>query len=528
MAGLTAAAYLGKAGQKVALLEKQDKIGGLVQTFERDSIYFDAGLRSIENSGIVFPMLRQLGIEMEWLKSKVSIGIGENVLTLEDRISLMDYQDFLMKEFPENKEEIEKIIHEVRKIMGYMDVLYGLDNPAFMDIMKNKKYLFRTLLPWMVSFLITIGKINRLNEPVDEYLTKFTKSQQLNDIIAQHFFQKTPTSFALSYFSLYLDYFYPKGGTAVLAQKVAEFAKQHGAKIELHAEVVELNPEKKILIDRNGKDYSYEQLLWAADMKQLYRVIKVEKLENISLATKIVAKKDQLEPLKGGDSVFTTYLSVDLGREYFSEICTGHFFYTPSKKGLYSVDKSKIKTFLQRESVDGNDSELKESVKEYLVAYCEENTFEIAIPVLRDADLAPEGKAGVIVSLLFDYALCKKIEEAGWMEEIIKLLEEQFIKILSGSIFPGLGKHIDSCFSSTPLTIEKLTNSTHGGITGWAFTNPEIPAVNHMMKVGKSVKTILPDIYQAGQWVYSPSGVPISILTGKLAADKILKKRGNR
>jgi phytoene dehydrogenase-like protein len=174
--------------------------------------------------------------------------------------------------------------------------------------------------------------------------------------------------------------------------------------------------------------------------------------------------------------------------------------------------------------MNGEDPELKDKVKEYLVAYCEENTFEIAIPVLRDSGLAPEGKAGVIVSLLFDYTLCRKIEEAGWMEEVTKLLEDQCIKILSGSIFPGLDKHIFNCFSSTPLTIERLTNSTHGGITGWAFTNPEIPVVNHMMKVGKSVETILPDVYQAGQWVYSPSGVPISILTGKLAADKILKR----
>jgi all-trans-retinol 13,14-reductase len=44
-----------------------------------------------------------------------------------------------------------------------------------------------------------------------------------------------------------------------------------------------------------------------------------------------------------------------------------------------------------------------------------------------------------------------------------------------------------------------------------------------MLKVAKSVETILPHVYQAGQWVYSPSGLPISILTGKLAADRALK-----
>jgi len=43
------------------------------------------------------------------------------------------------------------------------------------------------------------------------------------------------------------------------------------------------------------------------------------------------------------------------------------------------------------------------------------------------------------------------------------------------------------------------------------------------VKVTKSVQTLVPDTYQAGQWTFSPSGLPISALTGKLAADGILK-----
>jgi len=42
-----------------------------------------------------------------------------------------------------------------------------------------------------------------------------------------------------------------------------------------------------------------------------------------------------------------------------------------------------------------------------------------------------------------------------------------------------------------------------------------------MQHVAKSVVTPFPDICQAGQWSYSPSGLPIAILTGKLAADRV-------
>jgi phytoene dehydrogenase-like protein len=525
VAGLTAAAYLTRAGQSVALFEKQEKAGGLVQSFERNGVLFDAGLRSIENSGIVFPMLKQLGIELEFIQSKVSVGIADQVLVLKDRESVKDYEAFLSSQFPDHQKDVQGIIREIQKIMGYMDVLYGVDNPAFMDIPQNRKYLFRELLPWLFKFLLTIRKINRLNEPVEEYLKQFTQNQALIDMIAQHFFQRTPASFALGYFNLYLDYHYPLGGTAVLIDKLVGFIQQHGGIIHTSSTIESLHPEKKYLLDGRGNRLEYDQLIWAADLKQLYQRIPLEELTDRALAEKIEQKRAELQDLQGGDSVFTAYYTVELDKEYFENICTGHFFYTPSKKGLSTVSKEGLERFLNAQGNLSEDARLKETVKNYLREFCALNTFEIAIPALRDPALAPKGRSGLVVSLLFDYRLARKIEEAGWTPEMKDFLEQCFIDILDRSIFPGLKGKIAERFSSTPLTIEKRTLSTHGAITGWAFTTPHMPAVNRMMQVAKSVETVLPSIYQAGQWVYSPSGLPISILTGKLAADRVLKKR---
>ena len=98
IAGLTAAAYIARAGQNVLLIERQHKVGGLVQTFERDGIYFDGGLRSIENSGIVFPMLKQLGIDIEFTKSTTSIGIENSVMLVTDQKSVDEYEQFLAEQ----------------------------------------------------------------------------------------------------------------------------------------------------------------------------------------------------------------------------------------------------------------------------------------------------------------------------------------------------------------------------------------------------------------------------------------------
>ena len=66
---------------------------------------------------------------------------------------------------------------------------------------------------------------------------------------------------------------------------------------------------------------------------------------------------------------------------------------------------------------------------------------------------------------------------------------------------------------------EAAKDATDGAITGWAFTNENMPAERRMLAIARAVRTPLPDVLQAGQWTYSPSGVPIAILTGKLAAD---------
>jgi len=151
------------------------------------------------------------------------------------------------------------------------------------------------------------------------------------------------------------------------------------------------------------------------------------------------------------------------------------------------------------------------------------NTYEISIPGLKDPNLVPEGKTGLIISLLTEYDLFDKIREAGWYDEFKTEFEIRVIRVISESLYPMLKNKIIKRFSFSPLSIRDRVGSSEGAIVGWSFTQP-VPVVNKIQISDRSVFTPIPGIYQAGQWAYSPAGVPMSILTGKLAADKILKK----
>ena len=522
MAGLVAAATLAKAGKKVTLFEKAQKIGGLVNSYERSGFIFDGGIRSLENSGMLFPMLEYFGIDMPWVESKVSIGLGKDVIRVKDRSSIDDYEAFLKRNFPNAAEDIDDIMIVIKKIMGYMDVLYGIDNPIFQE-MTDPKYAFKTLLPWLTKYLTVIGKIMKMDEPVEDHIKKLTQDQQLNDNITQHFFKKTPAFFALSYFSLYLDYHYPLGGTGKLPEALAKKAKEFGATILLGNGIAEVNPEDRIVIDSNGESHAYDELLWAADLKTLYHHIKVNKLKNKQHKKIVIDKCRQLTPLQGGDSVFTLNLAVDIDEHYFRDRCSEHFFYTPEKTGLSIVDTTAVDAIIQQSRLS-NPRRAREIIEDYLHDFFRLNTYEISIPVLRDKALAPEGKTGLIISTLFDYRLTQKIKSMGWYEDFKTLAEDCLIENLNNSIYPGIKDKIIDRFSSTPMSIEAWVSSSQGAITGWAFTNPDIPVIHKISKMFSSVYTPLPHIFQAGQWTYSPSGFPIAIFTGKRAADLIMKK----
>ena len=516
IAGLTSAAYLSRAGQKVLLIEKNKEFGGLVNSFIRDGFHFDAGVRALENAGIIFPMLKDLNIQLEVFKSPVSVGVENEIINIENINGLVKYRELLIKLFPESESEINDVIKIIRKIMKHMNVLYGIENPVFKDLIRDKSFIFKKLLPWLPKFIFTVGKINRMNMPVEDYLKTIIKNPSLRDMIAQHFFRNTPAFFALSYFSLYLDYFYPKGGVGKLSEALKNKILECGGELLSETKIIEVNADKCLLKDQSNICYKYDNLVWAADLKTLYKILEIQGIDS-KMKAKFEETKIKMLQNRGGDSVFSLFLEVNEPLESFRKVANGHFFYTPSKTGLGETHRKELNNLLVNfEKVT------KVQVLAWLEKFTKLNTFEISIPGLKDPELVPPGKTGLIISLLAEYDLFKEIEKAGWLTEFISELENLIITVISDSVYPILKNKIITRFSLTPLSIENRVGSSEGAIVGWSFEK-SMPVVNKIQISDRSVLTPISSIYQAGQWAYSPAGVPMSILTGKLAADKIIK-----
>ena len=196
--------------------------------------------------------------------------------------------------------------------MDSIDVLYGINNPLFLELSKGPADTIVDLMPWLFKYLLTLPKINRLKKPVDEYLAALTQDRALIDMVTQHFSQKTPTYFALSYFSPYLDYRYPKGGTGTLSQKLAEYIIEGNGAIRVGTEIQHLDPAKGILVDKTEKEYSYGKLVWAADSGVLFRSLDM-KAASASFSPKtmkaIEARRESLKGKRGADSILSIFFS---------------------------------------------------------------------------------------------------------------------------------------------------------------------------------------------------------------------------
>ena len=520
MAGLTAAAYLTRQNYSVLLLEKNKRIGGLLHTFNIDGISFDTGPRALVNSGIVKPILKDLGINWDFLENRISIGIEDQFIKFDSMDSLNAYKRILISLYPDKVAEIEKIVSISYELSEYTKVLYEFDNPNFVNLTSDKKFIFRKLIPWTIKFLNALRKFNRFNMPMEIFLKSLTDSQPLIDILTQHFFRKTPTYFVLGYFYVYLDYFYPKGGTGALPNLLEQKILDWGGKIKLDTRIVEVNPSESKVIDQEGNQYHYDHLIWAADLKTLYRNTNPVGLDT-KLINKINAKTQQILSSKGAESVFILFLGLDRPPSYFQMKGGEHLFYTPSKKGLGETNQgARVKL------LENFDKKSKDEILAWLDDFCNLNTYEVSIPALRDPTLAPEGKTGLMISCLFDYDIFKRIEKAGWYDEFKKTMENRIVRIFSQTIYPGLENDILFKFSSTPLTINEVSGSSEGAITGWSFET-DIPVISKLKDIPKSVLTPIPGVFQAGQYAYAPAGVPIAMLTGWYASQEI-KKRTNK
>ncbi len=138
---------------------------------------------------------------------------------------------------------------------------------------------------------------------------------------------------------------------------------------------------------------------------------------------------------------------------------------------------------------------------------------------------SPEGFRCVNISCLIPYHHPEnwhikgkdKKEYMKFKEKIAEQIIENFSKYI-----PNLKDRIVYQNTATPLTIERYTLATEGGLQGLAHT------IDQSGKARGNIKTHIENLYHAGQYNFPGAGIITVSISGNLCAEMILKGHFNK
>lgn len=115
-----------------------------------------------------------------------------------------------------------------------------------------------------------------------------------------------------------------------------------------------------------------------------------------------------------------------------------------------------------------------------------------------------------------DFAYWKSLSKEDYQKKKDELTEQIIKEIIT--IYPELEGNIEHLDTWTPLTYERYCNAYRGSYMSFTTT----PGGKQVILKGmiKGISNVFP----AGQWTYSPGGLPVAVASGKFAVQRICKK----
>jgi prolycopene isomerase len=475
MAGLTAAAYLSRAGLKVDVYEQHTLPGGYISSFVREGFTFPAGPTSITSNGIVFPILRELGLA----EKRKFLHVGHQMSWDEHDVPLRNarqMRDDLSKRFPAQSRALERYFRWVEIGGGGFRQLVESGLMFGQGILpKVLNLLFRhPRFPW--AALIARGQTNRSLH--QRYFSDPALREMLDELAYPVMPAQNTLGMWISYFD---DTWAPVGGMQGLANTFVRFIHEHGGKVHLGQAVKRIRVENGQAVGIELGNGDFVAAAWVVSAADLRRTC-FELLGRDHLTASLVAKLGAARP---SEPVFGVFLglrgSPDLERA-FQRFHEGHVIFT---------------------CADGM-------------------TIQIAWLSKDDPSVAPPGKQALFVGWLDDYANWESLKgnQAAYQARKAAVADELITR--AEEFLPGLREHIEVQDSASPLTYERYTSNWQGATTGWNWNPAHAPRFNFARDLP------LKNFYAVGHYTFNPGGVPTAMITAWYIAREILKQTSHK
>jgi phytoene dehydrogenase-like protein len=459
--GLICANLLARAGLKVLLIEQHFMVGGYCSTFRRKGFTFDAATHFYpllgNTSTITGSLLSELGITTEWAKmDPVDCFHFPDGTRFSVPADFESYLHNLKSEFREEAENIDKFFALVRKtyLIGLMRYFRNVssDRIAPYQDLTIRDVLDQYFRTEKLKLLLT-GDIGHWGSPPSR--TSFVFDSMLR----------------LSYF---LGNYYPRGGSQVFVDELAQRFEEAGGHILMSSMV------RRVLI-RN-------QTAWGVEVETGSLRNRITRHIPADIVVSNTDMRHTLERLIGPELLDPDYLAPITQLRPTHPCFLVHF-------GLKDIALEKLR------KAEGY----------HWSSWNAENVatdaFKIFLPTAYDPGLAPPGGQIVIVQKLTNINYDAITDWAAHKRAV----EDYILRSLERSL-PGFSKCIVVQLSASAQTSHRYTLNHHGAMLGWQMS-PDQLGNDRPSLIGP-----FKNLYFVGHWTQPGGGItPVMVSAMQVA-----------
>ncbi len=473
--GLSAACYLAKGGCEVTVLEKHDRVGGRARQFEHNGFVFDMGPSWYWMPDVFEKFFADFGkkvsdyYELERLSPSYRVFYKDGPLDIPSDINEL----YAMFESIEkgSAEKLKQFLKEAayKYEVGMQDLVYkpGISLTEFLDL----------------RFLKGVFKLDVFTSISSHIRKSFTNPKLIQLLEFPVLFlgalpQNTPALYSLmNYADMIGGTWYPKGGMVKIVEAMHSLALELGVKFELKANVSKITVSGKKATGVTGEVpmLNFDALVSSADYRFTDKVLLDTIYSNYSVH---YWEKRKLAP-----SSLIFYVGVN---KKLSGLLHHNLFFD--------------------EDFDQHAREIYTSPQ-----WPSKPLFYVSCPSQTDKNVAPEGQENLFILIPIAPGLKDdQLTNDHYFDVVIKRIET----------YTGIAFKNDVVYRRDFAGSNFISeyNSFKGNAYGLANTLSQTAILKPKLK-NKHVK----NLFYTGQLTVPGPGVPPSLISGKLAAQQVIK-----